>query len=211
MNAQTLHPKTITRELLNWNLNLARLPITAIDRISNRGGEPGGSPVSMAFDGADAGVKEFLGRFLGDTPLLDDARLLRAKLAQLRIAVEQQATAELEHAQAEARFQAKQEQVEAKRQRVEQDAKQREQQLEREKAKAKQQVEQEAARKQEAADKAAAARQERLAADERAAELRRLEADAAALAEKERALAAEETVTRIDAAAKETKKARKSA
>ncbi len=201
--------KTIPRELINLNLKAARLPVDTFQRVTRRGQDAAEWSVAIAIDSAEATVRETLGGLLGDSQLLDDARLQRAKVAQMRKAIEEKAAAARTEVQSEARYEQRKAAVEQQKDHVEQQANQREQQLEREKAQAKQRIAAEAARKQEAADKAAKARQDRIAADERAAELRRLNAESAALAEKERALAAADKVAQLDAAAKATKRARK--
>ena len=200
--------KTISRELINLNFRAARLPVSVYERVARRGDEAGTWPVAAAFDSAEASIKQTLGSVFRDEQLLTDARLQRAKVTQLREAMQQKAAAARTKAEAEARFEQRTTEAERQKERLEQQAQQREQELAREKAQAKQRVAEEAARKKQAAQKAAAARQQQIAADERAAELRRVQAEAEAVAEKERALNAEEQVTQLDAAAKATKRVR---
>ena len=199
--------KTIPRELINLNIRAARLPLSLLERATGRDAELG-SPISIALDTAEATVKETLGGLLNDEHLLSDARLTRAKLAKLEQAAEQAAAAERREVVAEERLDAQLSSAQERQRQVEQDARLRKQQLAQEKAQAKQRVAAEAAQQKQAAAKAAAARQAQIDADKRVLDLKRLDAEAQALADKERAIAADERVTQLDAAAKATKRAR---
>ena len=199
---------TLPRELINLNLRAARLPLTAVELVARRGQGSAEWPPAIAFESAQATVRETFGGLLHDEILLADGRLQRAKVNELRHALEAKAEAVRKQAEADERYEERKSQVERQEQQAEQQAGQRQRQLEREKARAKGKVADEAARKKQAANKAAQLRQEQLEAQERDAEARRLEAESVALTEKERALAAQERVGRLDAAAKATKRAR---
>jgi hypothetical protein len=205
---RTMDIMTIPRRVLGLNLELARLPLTAYERVA-RGGD-GSWAGAIAFDTAEAAVKEAFGNLWHDEQLLTDARLQRAKAQQLRTALEREAEAEAKRAQADTELERRRTQAEAQRERVEETNEARRQRLEQEKQQAKQQLAEEAAQKKAAARKVTEAQTQQVKRQEQEAEKRRLAAEANALREQERALAAQERAQRLETAAAVTKKARTS-
>jgi len=199
---------TLPRELINLNLRAARLPLTAFELVARRGQDAALWPPAIAFESAEATVRETLGGLLRDETLVADARLQRVRVNELRHALESKAAAVEKQAEADQQYQQRKAQVARQQETVEQRADERQRDLDKAKADAKRKVAEDAARKKEAADKAARQRAERLRAEERVAETRRLHAEAVALKERERALAAEKKVVRIDGATKATKQLR---
>jgi hypothetical protein len=204
---------TYTRELprlvTGAYLRAARLPVTAVGRLTGQNGNDQWGP-AIAFESFEAGVESVVGSVLRDEMLLDSAKLRRAKISQLRQANNLEAVAEQKRRQADETFETRRDQAEHKRQQAATQAKKREEKLEQQAA------EKERKAKQQAAKKAAAARQTKVKQDEvidrqeRAAKLSALEAESQALSAAKEAIDAEQTVEVIDETLDGQKEARKS-
>jgi len=205
----TTYTKEIPRLVTGAYLRAARLPVSAVGRLTGQGGNEQWRP-AIAFESFEAGVESVVGAVLRDEMLLDSAKLRRAKINQLRQAGNLEDVAEQKRRQADETFNARREQAEEKRQQAAKQAKQREEALE------KRAAEKERRAKQQEAKKAASARQTKAKQDEvidrqeRAAKLAALEAESEALVAAKEAVDAEQTVDVIDETLEGQKEERKS-
>lgn len=199
----------LPRTAVNGWLQMVRLPLTTFEAVARRGRDNSEWPPALAFERVEVAVKETFGNVVGDDELVAQARVQRAKVAEIERALTKEAEAAAKAQQAELDFAEREERLEQKKAQVERQAEQREQQLEREKAEARRKVEQEASRKKTTARKAAATREKAVEKQAEAAERRRLQTEADALAEKQRALAAKGKAIDLDEAAEATKARRK--
>jgi hypothetical protein len=200
-NLQTL-PRTVVRTYLQ----AARLPLTAAEQLLRT--DEGWGP-TLAFDALEAEVLERVGDLLSDDELVNQGRLVRAKVAQLKQAASLSASAAAQRSAADASYRRRTAADSAARERVEQQADERAAAVEEARVR-KQRVADERVRKEaEAARKVEAAQRKQVEKQERAARKTRVEAEQRALSEERAALAAEEKVLDLDAALESTKTARK--
>lgn len=200
----------LPRNAVNTYLKLARLPLTAAERVLNPD-TPGDTswPPAIAFEDFEARVKAFAATVLSDQVLREDADLQRARVTQLRRAVELEAEAEATRARAdqeldERRAEAAEERDEAKaREQANKDR------LERERREAQQRAEAKAAEQERKVQEQADAERDRVQRQEREAEAARLEAEREALAEKQTALTSKDEAVRLEKAAQAAKARRK--
>jgi hypothetical protein len=202
MSLQTI-PRTAVR---SW-LSAVRLPLSAAERVVGKQGTDW--PPAVVFEGFEAGVKRSVGNLIGDTQLVQEGTLERAKVSQLQRAAELEAAAERRREEAAARFEDRKETVQERDKRLEREQQEREAKLEQEKAERKRAVEASARKKEEAARKADEARKKAVAAQERQARATRLAAESAALDSEREAVAAKGEVLDVDRALNATKAARK--
>lgn len=200
--------QTIPRTVVRTYLQAARLPLTAAEQLFNKTEAEDWAP-TLAFESLEAEVLEFMGNALKDEELLQQGRLVRAKVAQLKKAAELEATAEAKRAEADAEYRNRKQADEQARKRVEQQADQRESAINAEKARKKREADEKARKQAETAHKIEAAQQKQLTKQERAAAKTRINAEQSVIAEERKALAAEEQVLNLDAALDKTKAIRK--
>ena len=200
--------QTIPRTVVRTYLQAARFPLTAAEQLFNKTETEDWAP-TLAFETLEAEVLQFVGNALKDEELVQQGRLVAAKVAQLKKAAELEAEAEAKRAEADAEFQARKQADAKARQRVEEQADQREAAVRAEKARKKREADEKARAKAEAARKIEAAQEKQLTKQERAAAKARITAEQQVIAEERRALAAEEQVLDLDAALETTKAIRK--
>jgi hypothetical protein len=199
----------IIRTLVNGGLSAARFPLTVAEVTLRRGDRTAEWPPAIAFESFAAAVKHFAGRLTHDDALADDARLVRAKVGQLRMGAELEALAESRQAEANSEFEARLDADAARRQIVSAQSAARERMADalrrdQERATAERLERKVAiAAEAEAADRIAAAKRER------AARAKQIQAERAALAREQQAVAAQKHVSEIDAEL-ETSKANRS-
>ncbi|HUP85434.1 MAG TPA: hypothetical protein VM143_07185 [Acidimicrobiales bacterium] len=202
-NLQTF-PRTIVRTYLQ----AARLPLSAAEQVFNKTNTEDWAP-TLAFESLEAEVLQFMGNALKDEELLQQGRLVRAKVAQLKKAAELEATAAAKRAEADAQYRDRVNADEAAKKRIEQQADEREAALAQEKARKKRDADGKARRQAEASRKIESAQQKQLTKQEREAAKTRIAAEQRVLAEQRKAVAAEEQVLDLDAALETTKAIRK--
>jgi hypothetical protein len=200
--------QALPRRVINTYLSAARLPLTAVAKVSGQQ-QNDQWPPALVFEGVEASIQTTLGSLLRDEQLLDSGRLRQAKVAQLRKAAELEALAESERDVAQQEFTEKLDQAQAKRRAAEQQATQREEQIEREAQQRKAQADQKAVKQAAAARRAKAAQDKAIERRERAATGQALIEESAALQKQKEALDAAETVAVIDETIEGTKEARK--
>ena len=203
-NLQTL-PRTVVRTYLQ----AARLPLTAAEQIFGKTETEDWAP-TLAFESLEAEVLRFLGGALKDDELVQQGRLGKAKVAQLKKAAELSAEAEARRVEADAEYRDRKQADEAARKRIEAQADEREAAIASEKARKQREADEKARKQAEAASKIDAAAQKQLTKQERAAAKTRITAEQRAITEERKALAAEEQVLDLDAALETTKAIRKS-
>ncbi len=201
--------KEIPRTAVHTYLKLARLPLTAAERVL-RPEEAGESwPPAIAFEDFEAKVKGLAATVLSDDVLREDATLQRARVTQLRRAVQLEAQAETTRSLADEELAAKRAAAADERE----EAKEREEankaRLERERREAEQRAKAQAAEKERKAAELAKAERERVERHERAADVKRLEAEQQALVEKSAALTVKDEAVRLEKAADAAKQRRK--
>jgi hypothetical protein len=200
----------IPRATVRTYLQVTRLPLTAIEAVLQKNGQDDWPP-ALAFESFGAGVKEIVGTVLSDDELVQEGRLTRAKVAQLRKAADLEAVAEQRKAEADAQFEQRREADEQRREQVERQADQREAALERAKADEKRAVENKAAQKADAARAAEAATQKALTKQERSTRSTRVQTEREVLADERRAAKAKGEVLSVDDELEATKAIRKNA
>ncbi len=202
--------QSVPRTVVRTYFGAARIPLGVAESILRRGDRTEEWGPALAFDAAEANVKQVIGSLVGDEALETEGRLAQARVSQLRRAVELEAEAERKKAEAEAEFRQRQQADERRLDRIETQAEEREAALEREKAQAKREAEAKARQQAEAARKAEAAQEKALERQERAARAKSVTAEQQALADERRAAEATEEVLDLDRALRTTKAARKS-
>ena len=200
----------ITTTIVNTTLQGLRLPLTAVEQVTNKSGSKSWPP-AVAYESFEAEAKKVLGSLLRDDELVREGRLLQAKVRELAEAERLETKAEQKRIEADAKLEQRQESAEAARQRVEKQTAQREQQLQKEKAERERKVREEARRREESAAKAAQARDKVVTAQERQAERTRLAEESAALAKRSEALAATKRAQTLDTVLEAKKAQRKGA
>ena len=203
MNVQTL-PRTV----VSTYLSVARLPLTAVAKVSGQEQNDQWAP-ALAFEGFEASVETKLGSLLRNSDLLESGRIRRAKVDKLRKAAKLEAAADAKRDLAQQDVQRTREAAAAKRKAASERAEQREQNIEREAEQRKAQVEQKAAKQAAAAEQTKAAQEKVIERRERAATAQALAEETEALKVQKEALDAAETVDTIDETIEGTKEARK--
>jgi len=201
--------KELPRNAVHTWLQAVRLPLTGFELVARRGQDSTEWPPALAFEQAEARVKEIVGGLINDEALLTEARLQKAKVSELQRAAQQDAVAERRKQEADAEYQQKQREARDKKAQVEREAAQREQQLEQQKQQRERQVAEQTAKREQANRKVEQARKDAVDKQAQAAEKRRLEAEADALAEKQRALQTKGQALDLDQAVETTKAIRK--
>ena len=190
-----MNVRTIQRNALDSYLKLVRLPIDAAVRFGiGRGrsdSESGATPAELAIDRADAGIRAFAGRLIGDDELVQDAQRRRIAADERERAVRLKAEAEQRRQQATETAQRGRQQVKEEEQRAKQEAAEAEQ------------------RRKAAARKTAAKTEKAIESEARQQRLEQLDREAKALDEQEKALATADEAQRLEEAAAATKAARK--
>jgi colicin import membrane protein len=199
----------IPRTVIKTYLRAARLPLNAAESVLHRGEQTSEWAPTLAFDGAEASVKQVLGSLLRDDALVEEGRLAQAKVAQLRKAAELEAVAEQHKAEADMNYEQRKQADEQRRKQVQQQADAREAQVKRQRAEEKRKADEEARRKAQAAAKAQEATDKAIAKQERAARATRLAAEQDALAEERKAVSAKAAVIDLDKKLDQSKAARK--
>lgn len=200
--------QSVPRTVIGAGLDLARLPVNIAARASGQQGNDRWPP-TVAFEGLEAGVETVVGSILRDDELVERGRVRQAKVAELRRAAWLETVAERKREQADAELADERRKAAAKRKEADRRTAQRKQQVDREAGERKQQVKQQAARKSAAASRVKQAQDEALTRAEQAATDQALATEQRALADKQQALDAAETVTAIDDAIEASKAARK--
>jgi type IV secretory pathway VirB10-like protein len=178
-------------------LRLARVPLTAAQRVTGHHGDEQWPP-TMAFETFEAGVESVVGSLVGDSSLTQSAAVRRAKLAKLREASVLRTEAKQTRRQADESFEARRDAAEQQREEAARKAKQREAEVEKQAAKREQAAKQKTAKKTAAARKTKAKQDEVIEREERAAKLEALDAEAEALDAAKEAVDAEATVDVIE-------------
>jgi hypothetical protein len=200
--------RRITREALDLSLKATRLPLTTYETVLRRGADNSAWPPVVAFDSFEGTVKQFVGSLVRDEQLVEQGHLLKAKVGQLRKAVELEALAQDERRTAKAELEARRQRDEEQRKQIEQQTAVGEQRLEQQERARKQQVAEQAGNKKAQARKTEAAVEKALTKQERNAQRTKLNAESDALAAERRALAAQTDVLELDEKIDSLKEAR---
>jgi hypothetical protein len=190
-------------------LGAARLPLRAAEAVVRRDGEDEGWPPVLAFESFESQVKQFAGSLLRDEDLVEEGRVIAARVGQLRRAAELETLAERREAAAAARFEARRENARERRHRIEREAEARERAIERVATAKKHDVERDAQRKKEQAAQAGAATRKAAARRARAAASTRAAGERAAVRKQRVAVGAKGRVVAADRKLRATKAARK--
>jgi len=208
MSTMTL-VRAVPRTVVGTYLKAARVPLHLAVRVTGQADNDAWPP-ALAFDRFEVGVHTMVGSLLKDDALLEQARVQRARVAQLRKAVDLRTVAEQERQLADAELHRTQRQAEEQREEVERQAAQREQEVERQAQQRRQAVEQKAATKAAAVRRTQTAQEKAIARQERAAKQQALGKEVEALAKTKDALKAQETTMLVEDAIEGSKAARKS-
>lgn len=199
----------ITRTLVRTSFSVARLPLTIAEATLQRGDRTTEWPPTLAFEAIEAAVKETIGSLTGDDELAVEGRLERARIAQLREAVELDAVARAHASDAEREYRSRQEAATERKRQIEHETTEREQAADA-RAEANQRRADEKARRKSAAEaevEAGAAR--RMERTDRKARLTKVDAEKSAVAQQRRALAAKKKAARVEADLEAAKAARR--
>jgi hypothetical protein len=201
---------SVTQTLVNGGLSAARLPLTVAEATVGRGTATDEWAPAIAFDRFGATVKELVGSLTRNAALVDEGRLTRAKVAQLRHGIELETEAALrvdvadrEH---DARLGADEERRQAVADRADARAKAADEQRARQEREVEKRLERERVAAAEADERTKAAAAKR----ERAARAKRLSAERSALAEAKRTRGAEARVAGVTDALEDAREQRKS-
>lgn len=201
------YAKRIPRTVTYGYLRVARLPLRAIERVA---GQRDNSlwPPTMTFEQAEANVEALVGALIRDEDMTQSAEVRRAKLAKLREAAVLEAEAGRRRQQADETFESRRGKAEQRRTAAAQQAQRQKEQLEQQADKREQAAKQKAAKKTAAARKVKAQQDEVIERQERAAQLKALDAESEALATAKAAADTEATVDVIDDTIKGEKETR---
>ncbi|MBV9952524.1 MAG: hypothetical protein JO291_11275 [Acidimicrobiia bacterium] len=171
----TTLPRTTVRA---W-LTAGRIPLGLAERLFGGGAEDW--PPTLAYEGFEAGVKQFVGSIFRDEDLVREGDLERAKVERLRQAASLEAEAELRQQAADEALDERRSRDRQRRQEATESAQRRKSRIAQEASEAKDEVEEQADAVEQAIDEAEAARKQ--AADKRARQTRRrtIEAEEAAV------------------------------
>jgi hypothetical protein len=198
-------PRTVVR---TW-LNAARLPLRAVQAVAHRGEYDSEWPPVLAFESFESQLKQLTGAVLHDEELLQEGRLIQAKVGQLRKAAELETIAERREATAAAKFDATRQAAEQRDRRIEQAATRRERELERQADLEASRIEQEAQRNRERATRAELDEHKAVAREERAAATVRVTKERESLKTERAAASAKNRVVETDTKIRATKASRK--
>ena len=202
---------TITGTLVRAGCNAARFPLEFAEG-QLLGERRADWPPVLIFDTVESSIKQLVGSITRDDALVQEGRLERAKVAELRKAVELETVAELQRDVAAAEHASRIQADEARREQIESRRTDRERVAKAERAAEHQRVEADAERKRAAAARADAATQAEVERKGRLEAAERIKAEKVAIAKERRAVAAKKQASRIDDrldAAKATRKASK--
>ena len=200
----------LPRTAVTTYLRFARLPLTAAERVFNPDTDgPTSWAPAIAFEDFEARVKGFAATVFSDQALRQDAELQRARVTQLRRAVELEAEAEATRARADQELAGRRSEVAQERQEAEAREQANKDRLERERREAEERADAKSAEQHRKVEEQAEAERERVERQERATESERLEAEREALAEKQTALETKDEAVRLEKAAQAAKARRK--
>lgn len=202
---------TITSTLVNGGLLAARLPLTVAEVTLRRGDRPDEWAPSLAFETFEATVKQVVGSLTHDESLLDDGRLIRAKVGQMRKSAELETLAAARQDEADAEFAARREADAEKRRNVDARTATRKRAADEHRREEERQTADRLERRAAAAAKAAEAAEAATVKRERAARTKELQAERNAIAKEKRANAAKARVDKIGTQLNASKAARRNA
>ena len=197
---------TLPRAAVDRSLRIARLPV---DRVLRRDDERTAA-LALTVDRADAAVRRIAGQLLHDDVLREDARERVLAADERQRALELRAEAELRERRADEDLQTELDEAEARREAAARRAEEQKQQAEtrrkEEARRAKEETEKRKAATREAAERA----EERIEKEARKERVKELEHEADVLHAKEETLTATSEAQRLQRAAAEVKRERKS-
>jgi len=188
---------TIAATLVKRGLAAARLPLTVAEVTLRHGAQQEEWPPSIAFDAFGATVKEVVGSIARDHTLVDEGRLTRAKVHELRRSTELETRAEVLQEHADGRLTERLEEDEARRDAAARRAEARKRTARQAKAEAKREADERLDREKQRAAKADKATKAATERRERAVRAQHTAAERNAIADEREALAAKDTVGRI--------------
>lgn len=197
-------------KIVRTYLGAARLPLDVAERVLQRDSSREQWAPALLFDSVEANVKQVVGAFLRDDELVEEGRVSRARVAQLKKAAHLETLADQKRAEAAAEYEERKQADEQQRAAIEEEARQREAALERDKDRRRREAEAKARKKAEAAAKIEEVEQKAIARQERAARATRVEAEQEVLVDQREAVEATEAVLDLDRALQTTKSVRKS-
>lgn len=189
--------QAIPRTAVRTYLEVARLPLTAVGALV-RPAKRQEWPPALAFETFGASVKQLVGTVVRDEELVYEGRLAKAKVAQLRQAVELETIGEQQRAEADAEFEQRREVGAQRREELQGQAAEREGALNRQKAEEKRWADDKARKRAASVRKTQAATDKQVAKQQRAARSTRVRAERQALSTARRSATAQSDVTRID-------------
>ena len=205
-----MHTNTISRTALRTWLSGLRLPITGVEALTGQSRNKAWPP-ALAFESFEADAKQFIGSMTRDDELVDEGRVQRAKVSELRRASELEVQAEQKRADADDELQQRRNQVRQKRKAAERQARQRKVAAEQDKRSAEQKTRRQIDKKAVKAKQAAGRRQSRVAATERKTRLTAIQRESAALRSQRRAVTATKTASKTATALKRKQSQRRAA
>jgi hypothetical protein len=199
----------LPRVLVQSYLHAARIPLTAVARLARQQDNEQWPP-TLAYQSFEAGVETIVGSVLGDTTLVENGQLRKARIAELRKAADLSTVAEQERTIAETNAEERRAKIAADRKETERRAQQSKQDIERQAELHEQKIQEKATKKATAARRAKARQEEAIGRQARVAKTSALTAESRALSIAKDALQADEKVEFIDETLAGTKAARKS-
>jgi len=200
--------QALQRGMLDAGFTLARLPLSAVERVTGQRGNEEWPP-AVAFEGFEAQIETILGSLLRDDTLGGRGRLRQAKVAELRKAMTLETVAEQERRAGRRAQRERLDRASARRERAEQAAEERLDKVETAAERREREAREKERTKVAAARRAKAKQDQSVDRAERATRSKALEEEAAALDAERRALEAEQTVASIDDAIERSKSRRK--
>ena len=197
-------PRTVVR---TW-LRAAHVPLRVVELVAHRDRDAEWPP-ALAFESFDAQVKQVVGSVLRDDELVEEGRLIEAKVGQLRKAAQLETVAQRRKATAAAKEQATRESAEQRRRRVAREASERKAALEREAEAKKRRADAAAQRKKTAAAQAEASTRKAVERQERSAARTRVAAQRQAVSKQRAATSAKKRAVNADKQIHATKAGRR--
>lgn len=202
--------KDIPRGYVRIALGSARLPLTVAERLAAHDADETWPP-TLAFESFEAGVKQMVGSVLHDEVLLDEGRLTRAKVAELREAARLETIAQQRAAQADRTFEERHAADQRRLVEAEQRAESREEAAARRRDEKQAAADERARAKQAKARKTEAEREKKLERKERLAKVTAITKERDAIRHEKEAAGAQAEVIEVDKALEATRAARKNA
>jgi hypothetical protein len=200
----------IPRTILDVDLVLMRLPLTIVERVLGPQDEEDAEawPPALAFDAFEANIKQVVGSIFDDPVLVEEGRILEARVDRLREAARLELAAQQKRAAADAKLDKRRRSNRARQEDAERRAREREEAARHRAEQRAREAEERAREKQDLSRRAKASTKRAVDAKAREARAARIEKEREAVARERKAARADAKVVDLDASIARSKAAR---